>query len=87
MTEIRRGAVSAVAQRFGVTEETIADTFIRRLRPEISSTSEFDNAMEEWLKGTSKRLQLAMLSHLPQRGSPQEDVDEILALGRYVERT
>jgi len=84
MSEVRLGAVSAVAERFGVTEETIADAFIRQLRPQIASTSDFDEAVDDWFKGKSDRLKIALLSHISS-DEPQQDADAIAGLIGYVE--
>ena len=79
ISELRKGAVSAVAAKHRVDERTIADCFIRRLRPELSSTSQFDEALSEWIKGRSDKLQQALLSHI---GSGEDAVRVFQALDR-----
>ena len=64
VSELRKGAVSAVAKKYGVEERTVADGFIRRLRPKISSTGEFDAAVEKWLRGKPEILQGALLGNI-----------------------
>ena len=64
ISELRKGAVSAVAEKYKREERTIADGFIRRLRPEISSTDEFDRALNDWIKSKSDKLQRALLAHI-----------------------
>jgi hypothetical protein len=64
IAELRRGAIYSVASRYEVHPNTIADGFIRRLRPEIRSTAEFDTAVEAWLRGHPDVLQNALLRHI-----------------------
>ena len=62
--QLRQGAVSHVAKKYGVTENTVADGFIRRLRPDIGSTAEFDTAVDLWLKGKPRKLTSTLLQHI-----------------------
>lgn len=64
VSELRKGAVSAVARKHGVEERTIVDGFIRRLRPKISSMGQFDDAVTQWLHGRPQLLQGALLGHI-----------------------
>jgi hypothetical protein len=64
VSELRKGAISVVAGRYHVHPNTIADGFIRRLRPQIGSTSDFDSAVYDWLSGRPERLRNALLSHI-----------------------
>lgn len=70
VAELRKGAVSAVAERYGVDSNTIADGFIRRLRPQIASTAEFDDAVHEWLRGKPRKLWEALVA----KGDSKDDV-------------
>lgn len=69
--ELRRGAVSAVAERHQVDERTVADKFIRQLRPQISSTAEFDHAVKEAVRGAPDQLLEALRVNLVDGGDAQ----------------
>jgi hypothetical protein len=64
VAEARKDVISVVAERHQVHPNTVADGFIRRLRPEINSTPEFDVAVGEWLNGKPQKLRSALLRHI-----------------------
>jgi hypothetical protein len=76
VAELRKGAVSAVAERYGVEPNTIADAFIRRLRPHIASTEEFDQAVALWFRGRPETLRRALL----QRASTRREKEKVAAV-------
>lgn len=76
VAELRKGAVAAVAETYGVDEHTIADGFIRRLRPSISNTAEFDEAIDQWLHGKPQKLWEALIA----KSRSGEDVVRVSAV-------
>lgn len=59
ISDLRRMAVHVVAERRSVEPNTIADIYIRRLRPDIRSTAEFDKLLEDWLvRGSDELLRI-----------------------------
>lgn len=57
---IRLRALQAVAKARGVTRNDIADIYIRRLRPYVSSTAEFDRVVHAWLLGRHVELKATL---------------------------
>lgn len=57
---IRLRALEKVSKARGVTRNDIADVYIRRLRPYIKSTGEFDRVVHEWLLGRPVELRAAL---------------------------
>lgn len=47
--QLRIQAVHDVAGRSGVKPQTIQDAFVRRMRPRVANTAEFDRQLELWL--------------------------------------
>lgn len=63
ISELRRNAVVAVARRRHVTTNTIADKFVRQLRPEVQGTAGFDRLLEEHLQKSSAALRNVLIAH------------------------
>ncbi len=72
-TEIRRRAVKSVARTelaknyrfkdFDSAKKSIHDACVRRLRPNISKVSEFDQLIELWINQNSSQLQNILIKH------------------------
>lgn len=60
LRSIRIGAVKSVADARGVEPKTIADVYIRRLRPYVKKTADFDRLVLEWLNGRAMNLHAAL---------------------------
>ncbi len=63
LRDTRIRAVASVADQWRITESTVRDTFIRRLRPHVKSTSHFDKLLFAWLANGSDELKNAVLQH------------------------
>jgi len=63
ISDLRQKAVSRVAHLRGVTTNSIADKFVRQLRPDVKGTGDFDRLLEGFLHGTSNELKRVLLSH------------------------
>ncbi len=63
ISEIRIDAVRSVAGRRDITTNSVADKFIRQLAPEVTSTSQFDSLLKEWLIDGSRKLRDIVLKH------------------------
>lgn len=63
ISEIRLDAVRSVAGRREITTNSVADKFIRQLAPEVTSTSQFDSLLKEWLVDGSQRLRDIVMKH------------------------
>jgi len=61
--EMRIAAKRAVAARNDIEITTVSDAYIRRLRPDIQASSEFDKLLEGWLHDDSTELQVILLKH------------------------
>ncbi|HEY5405542.1 MAG TPA: hypothetical protein VIJ92_00580 [Ginsengibacter sp.] len=55
-------AVEEFARERGVTDETVADSFIRRLKPDVVGTKAFDHVIYEWLEKEDDKLKQALLN-------------------------
>ncbi len=69
LRDTRIRAVASVADQWGITTQSVLDTFIRRLRPHVKSASHFDNLLLAWLVNGSDELKNAILQHT------QDEVD------------
>jgi hypothetical protein len=58
---LRIQAVEDFARERGVTDETVADLFIRRLKPDIVGTRAFDHAIYDWLEKKNDILKRTLL--------------------------
>ena len=56
----RRNAVERIRRRRDRVPSTVADKFVRQLRPHIRNTSHFDDTLAEWLGEQSRTLYYAM---------------------------
>lgn len=63
ISELRRMAVETVARRRHVTSNTIADKFIRQLRPQVLCTADFDRLLERYLQKSSDALRNILFTH------------------------
>jgi predicted HNH restriction endonuclease len=63
ISQIRLNAVHSVAFRRGITTNSVSDKFIRQLKPEVSSTEQFDALLKDWLFNGSMELRDITLSH------------------------
>jgi hypothetical protein len=63
ISRLRVAAVSSVAKRRGVFNQTILDKFIRQLRPDIYVATDFDKLLEKWLVHDSDELRNIILKH------------------------
>jgi predicted HNH restriction endonuclease len=63
ISQLRIKAVRSVADRRGITTNSVADKFIRQLSPEITSTSQFDALLKNWLINKSMELRDTILKH------------------------
>lgn len=61
--QLRINAGLSVASRRGITNQAVLDTFRRQLEPDIESTSQFDNLLQEWLLNDSTELRDILLKH------------------------
>lgn len=59
---IRRDAIKRIAQKRKVEPNTIADAYLRRLRPFIKNTAAFDVLIEQWLSKKSNSLKNRLFS-------------------------
>ena len=63
VSQIRLKAVRSVALRRGITTKSVSDKFIRQLKPEVSSTAQFDAFLKDWLFNGSMELRDITLNH------------------------
>lgn len=75
ISDIRQTAVETVARKRGVAKSTVADKFVRQLRPHVEDTDAFDRLLETYFRNSSTALRDVLLSHAV--GS--EDVEHINA--------
>ncbi|MBN4081332.1 HNH endonuclease [Caldithrix abyssi] len=61
--QIRIDAGHSVATRRGITNQSVIDKFVRQLRPDIKSASQFDSLLESWLLENSQELRDIVLRH------------------------
>jgi hypothetical protein len=60
--QLRIQAVHHVAEQAGVKPQTVQDAFVRRMRPHVANTSEFDQQLEAWLRYGGNDLLRTVLS-------------------------
>ena len=60
---LRLQAVDRIADRRGIAGATVADAYIRQLRPDVANTADFDRLLEAWLETGSARLQHVLKRH------------------------
>lgn len=70
--QVRIDAGHSVSARRGITNQSVIDKFVRQLRPDINSASQFDVLLESWLLDNSQELRDIVLKHKSDSG------DEIL---------
>src|SRR5438046_3178704 len=63
ISELRRIAVETVARRRHVTSSTVAEKFVRQLRPQVQGTADFDRLLEGHLQKSSPALRDILLAH------------------------
>ncbi len=61
--QLRINAGHSVASRRGIYNQSVLDTFRRQLEPDIESTSQFDNLLQNWLLHDSTELRDILLKH------------------------
>lgn len=61
--ESRINAIHDIAKERGVTHQTIGDAYLRRLKPDIGNTFQFDKVVCEWLNGESSTLRAILEKH------------------------
>lgn len=61
--QLRINAGHSVADRRGITNNSVIDKFIRQLKPDIQSALQFDSLLESWLLEDSKELQNIVQEH------------------------
>ena len=62
--DMRIDAVAVVADRRGIEHPTVADKYIRQLRPDIKRTADFDKLLEDCLVHDSDELSNILLKHI-----------------------
>jgi hypothetical protein len=80
LRKVRLQVIRQVAEQRRVDQKTIADTYIRRLTPEIRRTAVFDHLVEEWLASRSPSLQRILENHVIDHSDPQR-IREFFASG------
>ncbi len=70
LRRVRVRVVRQIAEQRGVDYQTIADTYIRRLAPDIERTPAFDQLVEDWLAAGSQCLQHILQNHALDQGDP-----------------
>jgi len=63
VSRMRVIAVTSVADRRGITNQTVLDKFIRQLQPDIKVAADFDKFFENWLVHDSDELKNIILKH------------------------
>ena len=61
--DMRIDAVAVVADRRGIERPTVADKYIRQLRPDIKRTADFDKRLEDYLVHDSDELRNILLKN------------------------
>ena len=70
--EARIAAIHDIGKERGVTHQTIADAYLRRLEPDIVGTTAFDLAARDWLEGNPGTLRKALQHHAVNRNDELE---------------
>ena len=63
INDIRIKACKSVADRRNITYQSVADKFIRQLRPDVSSAQQFDDLLNDWLMNGSNELKNLVSKH------------------------
>jgi hypothetical protein len=66
--EARKSAIKTIGAGRGVTHQTIADAYLRRPKPQVDGTPQFDLLVGEWLDGRSDTLRRALEHHARDSG-------------------
>lgn len=61
--QMRIDAGHSVAARRGITNQSVIDKFVRQLKPDVSSATQFDALLESWLLEDSLELRDIVLKH------------------------
>lgn len=59
---LRKMAVQSVAERRRITQNSVADKYIRQLKPHIQKTDDFDKFLSDWLVRGDDRIQEILLT-------------------------
>lgn len=70
LRRVRVRVVRQIAKQRGVDDQTIADTYIRRLAPDIERTPAFDQLVKDWLAAGSQSLRHILQNHALDQGDP-----------------
>src|SRR5207247_5480196 len=81
ISELRRIAVETVARRRHVTSSTVADKFVRQLRPQVQGTADFDRLLEAHLRKSSAGLRGVLFAHANGRDDERRIVEMLNADG------
>lgn len=73
ISSLRKTAVHQVATRRNITQNSVADKYIRQLKPHIQKTDDFDKFLSSWLVKGDDKIQQILLT----RTVTQEDKDYI----------
>ncbi|MNM32714.1 hypothetical protein D3C81_433110 [compost metagenome] len=68
LRRVRIRVVRRIAKERGVDYQTIADTYIRRLAPDIEGTFAFDQLVQDWLASGSQSLRRILEKNALGRG-------------------
>lgn len=61
--QLRIDAGHSVASRRGITNQSVIDKFVRQLKPDVESASQFDSLLKSWLLEDSTELRDIVLKH------------------------
>ena len=75
--EARVAAIREIGKERGVTHQTIADAYLRRLKPFIVGTTAFDIATRDWLEGDAGTLRKALHNRAASR-TDELEIDRLL---------
>jgi len=59
----RLKATESIAERRKIRQQSVNDKLLRKLRPDISSLSQFDRLLQNWLLNDSEELKTILLKH------------------------
>ncbi|MBN2397042.1 MAG: HNH endonuclease [Deltaproteobacteria bacterium] len=62
ISSLRKKAVQQVAIKRGITQKSVADKYIRQLKPHIRKTNDFDKFLLDWLVKGDNKIQQVLLS-------------------------
>jgi len=81
ISELRRIAVETVARKRNVTSSTVADKFVRQLRPHVQGTADFDRLLEAHLQKSSADLRGVLFAHANGRDDELRIIETLNADG------